>query len=99
MQLRQIVLVAAGYDTRAYRLAQPGITFFEVDLPSASERKQKLVAKLGCVSPEVTKGQARFRSHPLLEMSMRPSPRVAGMPSCGMPIGGHPSPYYLMLAF
>ncbi len=41
--------MAAGFDTRAYRLAQPGVTFFEVDLPSASQRKQKLVSKLGMV--------------------------------------------------
>ena len=28
--LLQVVVVAAGYDTRAYRLIQPGVTFFEV---------------------------------------------------------------------
>ena len=28
--LAQVVVVAAGYDTRAYRLIQPGVTFFEV---------------------------------------------------------------------
>ncbi|KAG1674926.1 hypothetical protein FOA52_014719 [Chlamydomonas sp. UWO 241] len=41
----QVVIIAAGYDTRAYRLCQPGVTFFEVDLPVASERKKKLVEK------------------------------------------------------
>ncbi len=41
------MIVAAGFDTRAYRLAQPGVRFIEVDLPSASERKKKLAAKLG----------------------------------------------------
>lgn len=45
--------MAAGYDTRAYRLAQPGVTFYEVDLPSASVRKQKLVEKLKMVTPGV----------------------------------------------
>ena len=35
------------------RLAQPGVEFFEVDLPVASERKQKLAAKLRMTTPEV----------------------------------------------
>lgn len=48
--------MAAGYDTRAYRLAQPGVTFYEVDLPSASVRKQKLVEKLKMVTPGVRGG-------------------------------------------
>ncbi|GLC35241.1 hypothetical protein PLESTM_000298500 [Pleodorina starrii] len=41
----QVVVVAAGYDTRAYRLSAPGVTFFEIDLPEASESKRKLVEK------------------------------------------------------
>ncbi|KXZ56810.1 hypothetical protein GPECTOR_1g73 [Gonium pectorale] len=40
---KQVVVVAAGFDTRAYRLRAPGVSFFEVDLPEASERKRKLV--------------------------------------------------------
>ncbi len=43
--------MAAGYDTRAYRLAQPGVTFFEIDLPAASQRKQALVQKLKLATP------------------------------------------------
>ncbi|KAL4419924.1 hypothetical protein ABPG75_007022 [Micractinium tetrahymenae] len=39
----QVVVIAAGYDTRAYRFFRPGAQFFEVDLPSASKRKQQLV--------------------------------------------------------
>lgn len=41
--LMQVVIIAAGYDTRAYRLAQPGVRFYEIDLPHASEKKQELV--------------------------------------------------------
>jgi len=41
--LLQVVIIAAGYDTRAYRLAQPGVRFYEIDLPHASEKKQELV--------------------------------------------------------
>jgi methyltransferase (TIGR00027 family) len=42
----QVVIIAAGYDTRAYRFAKPGMRFYEVDLPHASKLKQKLVADL-----------------------------------------------------
>ncbi len=41
----QVVVVAAGYDTRAYRLAAPGVSYFEIDLPEASERKRQLVER------------------------------------------------------
>jgi hypothetical protein len=44
--LAQVVVIAAGYDTRAYRLAQPGVRFYEIDLPHASQHKQDLVRKL-----------------------------------------------------
>ncbi|KAG2498652.1 hypothetical protein HYH03_003398 [Edaphochlamys debaryana] len=39
----QVVVVAAGFDSRAYRFAAPGVTFFEVDLPEASEAKRRMV--------------------------------------------------------
>lgn len=41
----QVVIIAAGYDTRAYRLASPGVRFYEIDLPHASKKKQELVAE------------------------------------------------------
>ncbi|KAG2426758.1 hypothetical protein HXX76_012815 [Chlamydomonas incerta] len=44
--IQQVVIVAAGYDTRAYRLGAPGVRFFEVDLPAASSAKKALVEKL-----------------------------------------------------
>jgi hypothetical protein len=40
------VIIAAGYDTRAYRLSKPGVRFYEIDLPHASKHKQELVRKL-----------------------------------------------------
>jgi methyltransferase (TIGR00027 family) len=40
----QVVLLAAGYDSSAYRLARPGVRFFEVDLPPVSAAKRGLVA-------------------------------------------------------
>jgi hypothetical protein len=45
LPLLQVVIIAAGYDTRAYRLASPGVRFYEVDLPHASQKKQELVAE------------------------------------------------------
>jgi hypothetical protein len=44
--VKQVVIIAAGFDTRAYRLARPGVTFFEIDLPHASAKKQELVEQL-----------------------------------------------------
>jgi O-methyltransferase involved in polyketide biosynthesis len=44
--LQQVVVIAAGYDTRAYRLARPGVKFYEIDLPHASKNKQELVREL-----------------------------------------------------
>eukprot|EP00775_Hariotina_reticulata_P003817 gene3817-4075_t len=44
--ITQVVIIAAGYDTRAYRLARPGVRFYEIDLPHASRKKQELVADL-----------------------------------------------------
>ncbi len=43
----QLVLLGAGYDTRAYRFAGAldGRTTFEVDYPATGDRKAKLVAK------------------------------------------------------
>ena len=57
--------MAAGYDTRAYRLSSPGVTFFEVDLPSASATKQHLVDKLGfCKGGQVGLGGRRCGALP-----------------------------------
>ncbi|GLI62698.1 hypothetical protein VaNZ11_005374 [Volvox africanus] len=45
--IKQVVILAAGYDTRAHRLGATGVRFFEVDLPSASSTKKALAEKLG----------------------------------------------------
>jgi len=37
---KQIVIVASGFDTRAYRFHKEGTRFFEVDLPSVVKSKQ-----------------------------------------------------------
>ncbi len=38
--IRQMVVIAAGYDSRAWRMARPGATFFEVDLPTTQTDKR-----------------------------------------------------------
>jgi methyltransferase (TIGR00027 family) len=40
--IRQVVLIAAGYDTRAWRLARDDVRFIEVDHPDTQHRKQAL---------------------------------------------------------
>jgi methyltransferase (TIGR00027 family) len=42
----QVVVLGAGYDTRAARLAREGVTFFEVDQPSTQRDK---LARLGAL--------------------------------------------------
>ena len=44
---RQVLLLGAGYDTRALRLAQaaPDVVFYEVDHPSTQAHKQKVLAR------------------------------------------------------
>ena len=47
--IKQIVIVAAGYDSRAYRFgnANPDVQFFEVDLPQVIKAKTEDVEALG----------------------------------------------------
>jgi methyltransferase (TIGR00027 family) len=45
---RQVVLLAAGLDTRAFRLSWPeGTTVFEADLPDLLEVKERVLAEVG----------------------------------------------------
>jgi methyltransferase (TIGR00027 family) len=49
-QVRQVVIVAAGMDTRAFRLPWPPHTrLFELDLPAVFERKEPLLLAAGVV--------------------------------------------------
>ena len=43
--LEQVVILGAGFDTRAYRFAEkmPNVRFFELDLPATLQRKKELV--------------------------------------------------------
>lgn len=43
---QQVVVLGAGLDTRAARLAAPGVRFFEVDHPATGEHKRSEIARL-----------------------------------------------------
>ena len=45
--VRQVVILGAGYDTRAARLGRDGVRFFEVDQPATQRDKRERLAKLG----------------------------------------------------
>ncbi|MEP6875847.1 MAG: SAM-dependent methyltransferase [Burkholderiales bacterium] len=52
----QVVVLGAGFDSRAYRFAasQPQLHFFEVDLPDTlAAKKQRVIAALGALPPQV----------------------------------------------
>ena len=51
---RQVVIMGAGFDSRAYRFhnAYPNVRFFEIDLPATSADKQRRVEKLLGKRPE-----------------------------------------------
>ena len=46
LDVRQIVVLGAGYDTRAARLPRAGVTFFEVDHPATQAAKRERLARL-----------------------------------------------------
>ena len=46
LSIRQIVILGAGYDTRAARLPRAGVTFFEVDHPATQASKRERLATL-----------------------------------------------------
>jgi methyltransferase (TIGR00027 family) len=46
LNIRQVVVLGAGYDTRAARLPRSGVTFFEVDHPATQAAKREQLARL-----------------------------------------------------
>lgn len=65
---KQVVILGAGYDTRAYRFYKkfPKVRFFEVDLPSVSAAKQKRVKdRLSHLPVNVTYAPINFNTQDL----------------------------------
>jgi methyltransferase (TIGR00027 family) len=48
--IRQVVIVGAGYDARAWRLQEPGVRFFEIDHPATQRDKQRRAPARGDVT-------------------------------------------------
>jgi methyltransferase (TIGR00027 family) len=46
LSIRQVVILGAGYDTRAARLPRAGVRFFEVDHPATQAAKREQLGKL-----------------------------------------------------
>jgi methyltransferase (TIGR00027 family) len=46
LSIRQVVILGAGYDTRAARLPRAGVRFFEVDHPATQASKRERLAQL-----------------------------------------------------
>jgi len=73
----QVVIGAAGYDGRALRYAKPGVTWFEVDLPSTQQDKLARLRRLEISTGHVRFVEADFASDPvgelLLVAGLRPS--------------------------
>jgi methyltransferase (TIGR00027 family) len=46
LSVRQVVILGAGYDTRAARLPRAGVRFFEVDHPATQAAKRERLARL-----------------------------------------------------
>lgn len=65
---RQVVVLGAGFDTRAARLAAAGVRFFEVDHPASQQEKLARLAQLaGYPRDAATHVECDFEHHDFLE--------------------------------
>jgi methyltransferase (TIGR00027 family) len=72
LSARQVVLLGAGYDTRAARLPRAGVRFFEVDHPATQAEKRERLAKLdGYPSDAATYVVCNFESDDPIEQLVR----------------------------
>jgi methyltransferase (TIGR00027 family) len=46
-----VVILGAGFDTRALRLSRPGVSWFELDVPAMLEHKRAILGAHGVTSP------------------------------------------------
>jgi methyltransferase (TIGR00027 family) len=74
--LRQVIILAAGYDSRAWRLARPGVNFFEVDQPGTQEDKRTRAPDGGPVYVPADVTDPRLEDK-LLEAGFRPQEPTA----------------------
>lgn len=77
--LDRLVILGAGYDTRAYRMSDSlrGVSVFEVDHPATSrEKRARLKKALGSVPADVTYVEVDFTHQNLLERLADKRPRA-----------------------
>src|SRR5262245_46698132 len=74
--VRQVVILAAGYDSRAWRLARPGVRFFEVDRPATQEDKRGRAPERGPAYVPLDVTDPRLPDE-LLAAGLRPDEPVA----------------------
>ena len=55
LSIRQVVILGAGYDTRAARLPRAGVTFFEVDHPATQASKRERLAGVASYPQEAAR--------------------------------------------
>jgi methyltransferase (TIGR00027 family) len=58
--IRQVVIVAAGYDCRALRFRTPGVRFVELDHPATQADKRRILGELGVDTSDVAYAAADF---------------------------------------
>jgi methyltransferase (TIGR00027 family) len=72
--LEQVVVLGAGFDTRAYRFAEkmPQVRFFELDLPATLQRKKEMVKEIiGRVPDYVAYAPIDFNTETIEEALVR----------------------------
>lgn len=72
--LEQVVVLGAGFDTRAYRFGKslPSVKFFELDLPATLRRKQELVENaIGHIPDDVVYAPIDFNTETIVEALVR----------------------------
>jgi methyltransferase (TIGR00027 family) len=68
-ELRQFVILGAGFDTRAFRLTKDSpLRFFEIDTPQTLKMKRELLAKAGISSDAVSFVPADFEKEDWLTL-------------------------------
>jgi methyltransferase (TIGR00027 family) len=79
--VRQVVILGAGFDTRAHRLAAlAGVPVFEVDHPATQAAKRSVAESLGLSTATVTYVAVDFE-HQSLEQELRAGGLGTGLPS------------------
>src|SRR3954469_7925494 len=58
--VRQVVIVAAGYDCRALRFRTPGVRFIELDHPATQADKRRILGELGAATDDIAYASADF---------------------------------------